>query len=247
MWGTILALALWLATDPTRLVIVVVLMSRLRPRHNLLAYWLGGMAAGIAPGLIVLCLMLVPRNSLTLVMGDVRSTAARFTGGYFQIAMGVVALLIAAVVSAKLPPRQDVGMSTYGGFPSAPDRQPIASTAIARVRVRVRRALQGGNPWVAFGVGLVSTMPPIEYLVVLIIIVSSGAAFGTQLGAVVMFTLVVLVLVEIPLVSYLVMPEKTEAAVLRLQRFALANRRRILIIVPAVAGVLLVTAGLGSI
>ena len=48
MWGTVLALALWIATDPTRLVIVVVLMSRPRTRHNLLAYWLGGVVAGIA-------------------------------------------------------------------------------------------------------------------------------------------------------------------------------------------------------
>lgn len=236
MWGAVLAVALWVATDPTRLVIVVVLMSRLRPRHNLLAYWLGGMAAGIAPGLGWLMLMLVLHNSVTLAVGEVRSTAARFTGGYCQIAIGVVALLIAALVSTGFP-----------AYPSAPGVQPIAPTAISRLRVRVGRALRGGNPWVAFGIGLVSTMPPIDYLIVLIIIVSSGAAFGTQLSAVVMFTLVVLALVEIPLVSYLVMPEKTQVAVLQLQRFVLAHRRRILIVVPAVTGVLLVAAGIGSI
>ena len=62
-----------------------------------------------------------------------------------------------------------------------------------------------------------------------------------------MFTLVVLALVEIPLVGYLVMPAGTQAAVLQLQRLALAHRRRILIAVPAVAGTLLIAAGLGSI
>ncbi|HET9890752.1 MAG TPA: GAP family protein [Mycobacterium sp.] len=220
--------------------IVAVLMSRLRPKHNLLAYWLGGLAAGVVPGIGVFALALALHDSLPPAMDHARSTAARFTGGYFQIAIGAVALLIAAMVSARPPARQQA-------FPSGWGVQPIGPTAIARVWARVGRALQGGNPWVAFGIGLVSTMPPIDYLLVLIVIVSSGTAFGTQLGAVVMFTLVVLVLVEIPLVSYLVMPAKTEAAVLQLRRLALVHRRRILIAVPAVAGVVLIATGIGSI
>ena len=247
MWGTLLVLALWIATDPTRLVIVAILMSRLRPKHNLVAYWLGGLAAGVVPGIVVFGMALMLHNSLPLVTDNARSTVARFTGGYFQIAIGAVALLIAAFVSTRRPARQKAGVLTHGGFPSGPGGPTIGSTAIARVRAWVGRALQGGNPWVAFGIGLVSTMPPIDYLLVLIIVVSSGAAFGTQLGAVVMFTLVVLVLVEIPLFSYLVMPAKTEAAVLKLRRLALVHRRRILITVPAVAGVVLIIAGIGGI
>lgn len=247
MWATVLALALWVATDPTRMVVVVALMSRARPKHNLIAYWLGGLAAGIAPGIGVFVLMLVMRNAVPPIMEDVRSVVSRFTGGYFQIAIGVFALLIAALLSARFRAHQHVEVPTYGGFPAAPDRQPITSTAIARIRARAGRALQGGNPWLAFGIGLVSTMPPIDYLVVLVVIVSSGAALGTQLGAVVVFTLVVLALVEIPLVSYLVMPAQTQAAVLQLQRLAQAHRRRILIAVPAVAGVVLIVAGLGSV
>lgn len=246
MWGTVLALALWIAADPTRLVIVAVLMSRLRPKHNLLAYWLGGLAAGVVPGIGVFALALALHDSLPPAMDHARSTAARFTGGYFQIAVGAVALLIAALVSARRPARRQAGVLTSDGLPSGGGVQSIGPTAIARVWARVGRALQRGNPWVAFGVGLVSTMPPIDYLLVLIVIVSSGTAFGTQLGAVVMFTLVVLVLVEIPLVSYLVMPAETEAAVLQLRRLALVHRRRILIAVPAVAGVVLIAAGIGS-
>ena len=247
MWATVLVLALWVATDPTRLVVVVALMSRVRPKHNLIAYWLGGLAAGIAPGIGVFGLMLVMRNSVPLVMEDMRSAISRFTGGYFQIAIGVFALMIATLLWAGFRARQHVEVPTYGGFPAAPDRQPIAPTTIARIRARAGSALQGGNPWLAFGIGLVSTMPPVDYLVVLIVIVSSGAAFGTQLSAVVMFTLVVLALVEIPLAGYLVMPAKTRVAVLQLQRLALAHRRRILIAVPAVAGALLIAAGVGSI
>jgi hypothetical protein len=180
-------------------------------------------------------------------MEDVRSTVARFTGGYFQIAIGVLALLIAALVSAGFPAGQHAGAPMYGGAPSAQVLQPTTPTAFSRLTARVRHALQGGNPLVAFVIGLVSTMPPVDYLVVLIVIVSSGAAIRAQLSAVVMFTVVVLALVEVPLVSYLVMPAKTQTAVLQLQNWAVTQRRRILIVVPAVAGVLLVTAGIGSI
>jgi hypothetical protein len=247
MWATVLVLALWVATDPTRLVVVVALMSRVRPKHNLIAYWLGGVAAGIAPGIVVFGLMLVMRDSVPLVMENMRSAVSRFTGGYFQIGIGVFALLIATLLSARFRAHQHLEVPTYGGFPAAADRQPITSTTIARIRLRAGRALRVGNPWLAFGIGLVSTMPPIDYLVVLIVIVSSGAAFGTQLSAVAMFTLVVLALVEIPLVGYLVMPTKTQAAVLQLQRLAQAHRRRILVAVPAVAGVLLIAAGLSTV
>ena len=247
MWATVLALALWVATDPTRLVVVAALMSRARPKHNLVAYWLGGLAAGIAPGIGVLGLMMVRGTSVPLVMENMRSAVSRFTGGSFQIAVGLVALVIAALLSARIRTRRRVEMPTYGGFAVAPDRRPTTSIAIARIRTRAGRALQGGNPWLAFGIGLVSTMPPIDYLVVLIVIVSSGAAIGTQLTAVVTFTLVVLALVEIPLVCYLVLPAKTQAVVLKLQRLALANRRRILIAVTAAVGVLLIAAGLGSV
>ena len=243
MWGTVLAIALWVSIDPTRLVIGGVLMTRPRPRHNLFAYWLGGLAAGVAPGVGAFLLL---RGPLLMVMQDARSTLARFTGGYFQIAVGVLGLLIAAGVSTGFPARLQAGVAGYGGAPSAAALQPTPNPS-ARVIARMRHALRGGNPWVAFGIGVVSTMPPVDYLVVLIIIVSSGAAIVTQLGAVVIFTVVVLVLVEVPLVSYLVMPAKTQAAMLLLERWAVTHRRRILIVVPAVAGLMLVSAGISSI
>jgi Sap, sulfolipid-1-addressing protein len=230
MWGTVLAIALWVSMDPTRLVVGGVLMARPRPRYNLLAYWLGGLAAGIAPGLGAFVLL---RDCLPMVMEKARSAVEPFAGGYLQIAVGVLALLIAGIVSM------------YGIAPSAPVLQP--PTGPAWLTARVRGALKGGNPWVAFGIGLVSTMPPIDYLVVLSIIVSSGAAIGTQLGAVVVFTVVVLTLVEVPLASYLVAPAKTQVAMLQLQRWVAAHRRRIIIVVPVVAGLALVTAGVSSI
>ncbi|OBG64033.1 MULTISPECIES: GAP family protein [unclassified Mycobacterium] len=231
MWGTVLPIAVWLSLDPTRLVIGGILMSRPRPRHNLLAYWWGGLTAGVAPGVGAFVLL---RDSPATVMEDARSTVVRFTGGYFQIAIGVLALAIAT------------GVWAYRGAPPSRAPQPPRPTAAARLTARVRRALQGGNPWVAFGIGLVTTVPLADYLVVLTIIVSSRAAIGAQLGAVVIFTIVVLVLVEVPLVSYLLAPAQTQLAMVQLQRWFAIHRRRLLIAAPALAGIMLVASGVSS-
>ncbi|OJZ69040.1 hypothetical protein BRW65_23760 [Mycobacterium paraffinicum] len=167
-------------------------------------------------------------------MEDARTAVMRFTGAYFQIAVGVLALVIAT------------GVWAYHGASSSPAMPAPRPTVAARVTARVRHALQAGNPWVAFGVGLFTTVPLADYLVVLIIIVSSKAAIGAQLGAVVIFTVVVLVLVELPLVSYLVAPTQTQLAMVRLQRWFAVHRRRLLIAAPGLAGIMLLAGGLSS-
>jgi hypothetical protein len=100
---------------------------------------------------------------------------------------------------------------------------------------------------VAFVAGLGTVIGPVEYLVVLTALVSSGAAIGTQFGALMIFTVVVLAAFEIALVSYLAMPAKTQAAMVLLQKWLYAHRRRVVAVISAVIGVLLVTAGMGSV
>jgi hypothetical protein len=89
-------------------------------------------------------------------------------------------------------------------------------------------------------------MPPVEFLVALGVIVASGAAVGAQLGAVVMYTVVVLALIEVPLVSYLVTPAKTQAMMLRLHSWVRAYRRQIFVAIATVGGLLLLTSGIFS-
>ncbi len=45
--GTVLVLALAMATDPMRLGVTLLLISRPRPVLNLLVYWLGVMFVGV--------------------------------------------------------------------------------------------------------------------------------------------------------------------------------------------------------
>ena len=54
MCSAVLVLSVVAAMDPVRIGIAALLISRPRPMLNLLAFWLGGMAAGIAAPLVVL-------------------------------------------------------------------------------------------------------------------------------------------------------------------------------------------------
>lgn len=244
MWGTVFVLALLTANDPVRLGIAALLIVRPRPLLNLLVFWLGGMAAGIAGGLSVLMLL---RDFLPLVIQDVTSVVARLTGGPTQIAIGLLALLIAARIAGRLSAHQQVRVPALAAGPLAEVPQPSTPTIFARLSAIAKHALGGGHPWVSFVAGLGSATPPIEYLVALAAIAASKPAAGAQVGAVVMFTVVVLAVVEIPLVSYLATPAKTQAVMLQLHKWVCARRRLIFAMILAATGVMLVARGMGNI
>jgi hypothetical protein len=243
MWGTVLLLGLWTAPDPVRIGIAVLLVSRRRPMLNLLAYWLGGMAAGIGFGLVALLWL---RDSLPALVHDVSSTLATCTGGHVKVVIGVLALLVVAVNVVRMA-RQRGQVPVGGGGPSALLPQPTTSTAFSRLLARPRRLLEGGNPWVSFAVGLNQATPWVEYLVAFSIIVASGATIGAQFCAVVEFTVAIFAFVELPLVCYLVKPAQTEAIVLSVHNWVVAHRRRILVVGVGVLGVFMLASGMGGI
>ncbi len=82
--------------------------------------------------------------------------------------------------------------------------------------------------WPVFIAGAASAIPPVEGVMVLTVIMASRADLGTQLSAFVVFTLLLLSIIEIPLVSYLVRPEKTLAVVERVQSWIHAHLRQIM-------------------
>lgn len=81
---------------------------------------------------------------------------------------------------------------------------------------------------------------------VLTVIMGSRAAAGAQFSAFILFTLLVLAFIEIPLVSYLAAPEKTETAMLRMNNWITAHRRQIVEAMLGVTGALLTVQGVIS-
>jgi Sap, sulfolipid-1-addressing protein len=155
-----------------------------------------------------------------------------FTLPRVQIVVGVVLLLNAALVASGVVERR------LGNGDGTADR------ARGPLATRTRRLLNGGPLWTAGVAGLGIALPSVDYLAALALIVASGAAAAVQAAALLLFNVVAFGFVEIPLLSYLVAPERTPAALSALQEWLRTRRRRAVTVLLAVVGCVLLGAGL---
>jgi hypothetical protein len=247
--GTVLVLALSMATDPVRLGVTLLLVSRPRPILNLLVYWLGAMFVGVTAAVVVLTMM---RDFAPALLQNLSSLAATPVVRHAQIAVGVLALLSAALITSGLPARQRLPVPVavevpvpvgIGGDPSSLLRQPSTPTGISQLLGRARGVLGGESLWVALAAGLGTGPAPLEYLVALTAILAAGGEIGTQISSAVVFNVVMLAVCEVALVSYLATPTRTLAIIDQLNNWVRIHRRRILSLMIGVAGVCLVVTG----
>jgi hypothetical protein len=251
MWGLVLLMALSAAQDPIRIGVMTLLIARPRPMHNLLAYWLGLMATGFGAALAALFAL----DDFLLPIGRVAtSVAASPVFPPAQIALGALMLSTAALLTV----RSSVHRTTYalmpGGDPSSVVLQPNPDCDCSAVALqpklpavfsRVSCLLNGKSLGMAFVAGLCTSTQVIECGAAMIAILASGAGAGTRFSAALLFSLVAFAIVEIPLVSCLVSPAKTQAVVMQLHDWLRAHRRQIFVLMLCVVGVFMVANGLG--
>ena len=147
--------------------------------------------------------------------------SAHFSLPKVQIVIGALAVLLAALLAAGVAP--------------AP-RLPAQARALA----------YGPSLWVAGLAGLGIALPSIDYLAVLAVIVASGAAPSTQVGALLVFIVVAFALVELPLVAHLLAPDRTRALMVALNDWIRSRRRRGVAAVLAAVGCVLLVAGIAG-
>jgi hypothetical protein len=240
-----------LALDPFRLGFALVLTSRRRPILNLFAFWLGGMAAGIGLAMFALLVLrdftqVAAKNAMS-VIDHVRSSVVIFTGGRLQITFGVLLLLALVIVRVRERARVEEQVAVGSGGLSDVVRQPRGPGALlAWFAARTQDMLKSDYIWPVFVAGAASAIPPIDGVAMLAVIMASRADLGTQFGAFFVFILLMLSIIEIPLVSYLVWPEKTEWLLQRVQTWIQAHLRQIMQALLALAGVTALVQGVAS-
>jgi hypothetical protein len=151
-----------------------------------------------------------------------------------QIVDGAVLLVNAAVVAT--------GVGGKRGDESAG----IAERRFGPLATRTRLLLNGRSLWTAGVAGLGIALPSVDYLAVLALIVASGAAAAVQVGALLLFNVVAFGFVEIPLIAYLVAPDRTRATLSALNDWLRTRRRRAITVLLAVVGCVLLGAGLAG-
>ncbi|MDY6811679.1 MAG: GAP family protein [Actinomycetota bacterium] len=253
MWGAVVILAVIAILDPVRVGITAILMSRSRPMANLLVYWLGLMATGI--GVAVFVLLVLPQHVLPFTEA-LRSATHHPVVAPTQIAFGLLAVPVAAVIAKRAWARRVEPAALVGAGAPTPSALIDAApgldeaprpTGISRLSwPALLNGARGNSLGVAFAAGLFSATPPLEYCLVLLAILASGAALGTQISAVFVFALIAFAVAEIPLVSYLVAPSKTLFVVERLQLWMREFRGRIWAVAFAVFGALMMFQGVAS-
>ena len=222
MWITLLAMAVAVSLEPFRIGMTVVMINRPRPALQLLSFLAGGFAMGLTVGLVVLFILRPALGS------------AHFTLPRVQLVVGVVLLINAAVVATGVIGKR---ANDSGGF---------TSRRFESLAERAKQLLTGRSLWTAGVAGLGIALPSVDYLAVLALIVASGAAASVQVGALVLFNVLAFGFVEIPLLCYLMAPDRTRAALSRLQEWLRTRRRRAVATLLTVVGSVLLVAGLAG-
>lgn len=242
MWGTVLVLALVATADPVRIGMSVLLSSRPRAAGALMAFWLGGIAMSVALAAGVLFGL---RDFSLSVMHRIEVVTASSTAGRIQIAMGVLALLIAAA-AVGVSPGPSPRPRTRVGIPGLTTAHLGSPPIITRLSTRAQDALHAKPLRVAFILGF-GMLADFRYLAALAAILASGAAVHTQISAVSVYTLVALAFIELPLVSQLAAPVWTGQAMSAVHGVVKAHRQQAFAVVITVLGVFLMTRGMGRI
>jgi type IV secretory pathway VirB2 component (pilin) len=220
MWIPLLMMAVAVSLEPFRIGMTVLMVNRPRPGLQLLAFLTGGFAMGIAVGVVVLFVLRPALGS------------AHFTLPRVQIVIGVLLLANAALVTAGLwgGQRDDEAPGRFQG--------PLAT--------RARQLLTGGSLWTAGVAGLGIALPSVDYVAALALIVASGATSTVQVSALVLFNIVAFALVEIPLLAYLVAPDRTRAMLAALYDWLRSHGRVGVAALLALVGCVLVGAGIAG-
>lgn len=161
-----------------------------------------------------------------VVLVAVRPTALTSTHSSLptlQIVIGGLILLFAAVLASGIPLRRS-------GDPHAPPTW-------------IRRLLTGRSLWFAAAAGLGMGLPSVDYLAALAVILASGTTPGERAWALLVFNVIAFALVEIPLVMYLLAPERTFAKVTALHQWIRSRQRRHVATLLAGVGFIFIAVG----
>ncbi len=229
----IVGLGLAAAAYPQLLAIVIVILTRPEPRRLLWACYVGALSMSVACGLVVLFLFR-DRESV------VGSTSHRLGAAPFLIG-GVFAIVIAVVI-ANDRRRAQLGnrVMRIRRRPRPRKDRPGATT---RLKASAHGALARGSAPVAVVVGAVLGVPGPFDVLAYGRVVRAGYAFVPAVLVVVGFTLIKLLLIELPILSYALHPDATAVRVERFSSWMKANEIRVIAGVIAVIGVVLIGRG----
>jgi Sap, sulfolipid-1-addressing protein len=224
----VILLAFAAAVFPTLIACVAVMISRPEPRGLLLAFYLGGLIASLTSGVVVLAYF----NDGNTVLGSTSSTPSPGT----SIVAGLVSLLLAwLMASARGRGLLDRWRSRH---PRRHEKKQEPSWA--------ERHLNRANARVTFVVGAAINLPGPFYLLALGDMATGSYSTAEQFGLIVLFNAIMFLLVEVPLIGYVVRPEATADRVASFATWLNANGLRVMGWLVGAVGIGLIVQGFAA-
>lgn len=190
--GEVFVFALTAALNPTLLAATTVMLLLEHPKRMLLGYLMGALMTSISLGLVIV---------FALQDSGATSTAQKTLSPAADLALGGLLIVIAVVLGTGADQRRRERRRTKR--PAKKDKGPP----------RWRRTLDEGSPRIAFVVGVMLTLPGGSYIVGLNRIAYQDLSTAGTVGMVLVFNLIMLALLEVPLIGYTFVPERTPRAV----------------------------------
>jgi len=244
MWGTVLLMAVVVALDPAQVGAVAYILSRPSAMRLLVAYLIGGFGVSLIAGGVIL-----------FVLGEAGLNKSSSIPPEIEIAVGALALLVAALVGSGVAGRLRDRTQSRRDSNQPADRP--ASVGDDRPRLeklpgfdklphRLQDALRNESPWIAWIYGVAFGMPSAYYLAAMAAILKSGVGTSEQISALLVFNLVAFTTAEIPLVSFAIAPDVTRARLDQLYTWTSTHQRLVVTILASIVGVYLLLRGIST-
>lgn len=220
----LIILALAAAVYPTLLAGVILILSRPSPLRMLVAFLAGGMTISVAAGYAIVS---------ALESSEVVSKSNSSNKPIVDIVVGSVSLL--------------VGWGIWSGNIRRMRRKRTRSEAEGKHRSSLTsRALARGSITMAFIAGLVLNLPGVWYLDALAGIAKAKPSHAAALSQILVFNLIMFALVEIPVVAYLVNPNRAGAFATNLSDWVHTHSKTIVSVLATAVGLWLLTKGIAD-
>jgi hypothetical protein len=220
--GEIFVYSLIAAANATLLAAVTVMLFLPSPKRLLLGYLLGGLLVSLTIGFVIV---------FSVHQSGATSTAQNSISPAMDIALGLILLIVAYVLGSQ---RAELRR----------ERKKKEKAGVEKEPSRVERVLGRGSARVTFLVGMALTLPGVSYLAALHKLDELNYGTVPTILVILGFNAMLLILLEIPLIGYLIAPERTVVAVQDFKAWLSRNGLRAGIYAAAGLGGLLIIRGL---
>jgi len=224
MFAQAAGFAILAAISPTALLVMAVFLGSANPRTTALLYLAGAVLMTVAMSVLVLLVLRATG------LNQPRAHHARYG---LRLGLGILALAAAAFVARRRRAKPE----------AEPELGPAAQPGKKKAPGLIARLTAQPSPRTAFVAGVILFAPSAMFVAAVQVVATAKTTVLATIGALVIVVLITVLVVWVPLLTYLAAPEATHRRLAGLNAWLRANGRVLLIAALAVGGIVLVIDG----